>query len=146
MKNVKSTGILATLLLATSGIAIAAERNTPSVAPVDSSQETAPATSNKLGDQDLSDKAIRESQSGADTKIIRMGFKRLDSNDDGSITSDEASMQPPLNTQFKTVDKNSDNKIDMQEFARFAEANGESIQNDQEKTPKGNTSPGASKP
>lgn len=136
MKNVNSTGILATLLLATSGIAMAAERSTPSLAPTDSSQETAPATSNKLGDQDLSDKAMRESQSGADTKIIRMGFKRLDANDDGSITSDEASMQPPLNTQFKTVDKNGDSKIDMSEFARFAEANGESLQNDKEKSSK----------
>ena len=146
MNNVNSTGILATILLATSGLAIAAERNMPSVAPTDSSQETAPATSNKLIDQDLSDKAMRESQSGADTKIIRMGFKRLDSNDDGSITSDEASIQPPLNTQFKTVDKNNDSKIDMNEYARFAEANGESLQNNQEQTPKGNTSPGASKP
>lgn len=140
MKNGTSIGILATILL-TSGVVFAADQNT-------TSPEGASSTSpNNVGDQDLSDKAMRESQSGADTKIIRMGFKRLDSNDDGSITSDEASMQPPLNTQFKTVDKNSDSKIDMNEYARFAEANGDSLQNDQQRSPnKGNTSPGAAVP
>lgn len=134
MNNVTSTAVLTAALLATAGISQAADRDTSGAGAIN--QTTTAESPNKLQEQDLSDKDMRSSQSGADTKIIQMGFKRLDANDDSFITSDEASMQPPLDTQFKTVDKNGDQKIDMNEFARFTEANGESLQTEQDKTPK----------
>lgn len=130
MKKLNVTAIFITCLMASSGIAVADERIVSPPSPADASQDTSPGTTNKLEDQDLSDKAMRDSQKGARTEIIRMGFKRLDSNDDGSITSDEASLQPPLNTEFKIVDRNRDNKLDMSEFARFAEENSRFLQND----------------
>lgn len=130
MKHLKATAIFITSLMTSIGMAGADERSVTPPNPGDASQETSPGTTNKLEGQDLSDKAMRDSQKGANTEIIRTGFKRLDSNDDGSITSDEASLQPPLNTQFKIVDKNSDNKLDMSEFARFAEENSQFLQNE----------------
>ena len=133
MKNATSTAVLAAAILASSGITVAGDRDSSAAAPID--KTTTAESPNKLQEQDLSDKDMQTSQSGADTKIIQMGFKRLDSNDDSFITSDEASMQPPLDTQFKTVDKNGDQKLDMNEFARFTEANGESMQTEQDKTP-----------
>lgn len=131
MKYVTSATVLAALLT-TSGVSVAGERDSSTAAPID--KTTSAESPNKLGEQDLSDKDMQSSQSGADTKIIQMGFKRLDANDDSFITSDEASMQPPLDTQFKTVDKNNDQKLDMDEFARFTEANGDSLQTEQDKT------------
>lgn len=133
MKYVTTATILAALLT-TSGVSVGGERDGSASSPSD--KTTSAESPNKLGEQDLSDKDMQSSQSGADTKIIQMGFKRLDANDDSFITSDEASMQPPLDTQFKTVDKNNDQKLDMDEFARFTEANGSSLQTEQDKTPR----------
>lgn len=136
MKNTALTAFLAATLALTSGITIAENRDNSSGASGDKATSEDKATnegsSNKLMDQDLSDKDMKSSESGGDTKTIRMGFKRLDANDDSFITSDEASLQPPLNTQFKTVDKNSDQKLDMAEFASYMEANTKSINKDKE--------------
>lgn len=131
MKKAIQTAFLTTSLLMTSGYALAAESSQGSV-PINKSTTTS-SSSNQMKDQDLSDKEMEASESGAGTQTIRMGFKRLDANDDSAITLDEASMQPPLNTQFKTLDKNGDQKLDMKEYAQFVEASGESILTDQNK-------------
>jgi len=134
MKHLKTAIILSTTLAAAGGASFAADDpNIQSAKPPHVVEGTPAVSQNKLEEQDLSDKQMQASQSGADTEIIRMGFKRLDANDDGAITSDEASLQPPLDTQFKTVDKNNDNKIDAGEFAQFTEAHGERLQTEQDK-------------
>lgn len=125
MKNVTSTTVLALTLLATSGITVAGDRETSFAATID--KLIIAESPNKVLDQDLSDKDMKSSQSGEDTKPIRMGFKRLDANDDSFISAEEASLQPPLNMQFKTVDKNGDQKLDMDEFARFMETDNKAI-------------------
>ena len=131
MKNTALTAVLAATLVLTSGITTAENRDNSAAGP-SSEKATNEGSTNKVLDQDLSDKDMKSSQSGGDTKIIRMGFKRLDANDDSFITADEASLQPPLNTQFKTVDKNSDQKLDMEEFASYMETNSKTIQNEKE--------------
>lgn len=141
MKIAASSVMLAVSLTATTGLSLAAEQNIQTGKPVNVIEGTEAASENKVHGQDLSDKDMKASKRGEDTKVIRMGFKRLDANDDGSITSDEASLQPPLNTQFKTADKNGDNKIDMGEFAQFSALSGGGLQTEQnEMSPKNNPS------
>lgn len=133
MKQLKTAIFVSAALAGVNGVVFAADDpNIQSAEPPNVVKGPVAPSQNKLEKQDLSDKQMQASESGADTEIIRMGFKRLDANDDGAITSDEASLQPPLDTQFNTVDKNQDKKIDVGEFAQFTETHGEWLQTEQD--------------
>ncbi len=54
-------------------------------------------------------------------------YKQLDANGDGYISVDEATANPQLAEKFKSLDANSDNRLDQGEFAQFeAKKQGES--------------------
>jgi len=48
-----------------------------------------------------------------------IAFSRLDTNNDGYISKDEAKPQPQLSDQFASTDKDNNQKLDKAEFARF---------------------------
>ena len=67
--------------------------------------------------------------SGRDTHAVKMGFKRLDSDDDGYISQTEAQPQDELTAHFDSVDNNGDKRLDEAEFAKFAQTQSKSILN-----------------
>ncbi len=95
---------------------------------------------NQLQEQQLSPGDAASSESGKDTETIRMGFKRLDADDDGTISMSEARGQIQLIADFKRVDVNGDQKVNMEEYAQFAEANSDTILNQERNAPRGNLS------
>lgn len=136
MKTIKST--LAIVTVAT--LSLASLNAYSEQADAQSPSPNITPSMNKTHDQPLSDDDIKGSQSGTDTKVIRMGFQRLDADDDGTISMEEAAKQSTLLTEFKTVDKNQDSKLSLEEFAKFAEANSDTIQNEERNMPNGNLS------
>lgn len=46
-------------------------------------------------------------------------FQKLDTNNDGKISQDEAKADPQLDKQFSSADSNHDNAVDQGEFAQF---------------------------
>jgi len=106
-------------------------------APAGSSAD--PST-NKMQEQQLSPGDEASSHSGKDTETIRMGFKRLDADDDGTISMSEARGQIQLIADFKSVDVNGDQKVNMEEYAQFAEANSDTILNQERNVPRGDLS------
>lgn len=142
MNKATQTVLLATSLLMASGYTFAAESSQTAV-PINKAT-TSSSSTNQMEEQDLSDTDMKASARGSDTDTIRMGFKRLDANDDSAITLEEASVQPPLDTKFKTLDKNGDQKLDMNEYAQFVEVSSESILTEKNKPSAGNTPPNTS--
>lgn len=53
------------------------------------------------------------------TPGVGTAFQAMDSNRDGSISLDEAGMQPALTGQFLTLDRNANGVLEPAEFARF---------------------------
>ena len=53
-------------------------------------------------------------------------FQRLDTNNDGQISQDEAQADPQLSKQFSTADSNRDDNISKGEFAQFEAQSGSS--------------------
>ena len=53
-------------------------------------------------------------------------YNQMDANGDGYISVDEATANPQLAEKFKSLDTNSDNRLDQGEFAQFEAQKGES--------------------
>lgn len=80
-----------------------------------------------------------------DEGTTRLDFNKLDQNNDGRISKEEAAADPTLTDHFKRLDNNSDGQIEKGEFARF-EAMEHGKQMKQMKKQDKNVNPGQAKP
>ena len=58
---------------------------------------------------------------GSDKAVGRADFKKYDTNNDGSISSEEAKSSKGLTKSFKGLDKDGDGKLSAQEFGAWTE-------------------------
>ena len=58
---------------------------------------------------------------GSDKAVGRADFKKYDTNNDGSISAEEAKSSKGLTKSFKNLDKNGDGKLSAQEFGAWTE-------------------------
>ena len=58
---------------------------------------------------------------GSDKAVGRADFKKYDTNNDGSISAEEAKSSKGLTKSFKNLDKDGDGKLSAQEFGAWTE-------------------------
>jgi hypothetical protein len=59
-----------------------------------------------------------EPAAAVEKMVIEASFAQADADGDGGLSADEAAALPVLATQFDTLDKDHDHRLDLQEFAQ----------------------------